>query len=91
MRPVAFLSTVVVVVFLGPLPTHGRTHAGLKEQIIQRIYSELEIEKERERERAQRVVRKKEIIKDRYGLNIYYLNLLFCAAFGCLWPYFFSP
>ena len=73
MRPVVFLSTVVVVVFLGPLPTHGRTHAGLKEQIIQRIYSELEIEKERERERA-KGSEKKEIIKDRYGLNIYYLN-----------------
>ena len=90
MRPVVFLSTVVVVVFLGPLPTHGRTHAGLKEQIIQRIYSELEIEKERERESA-KGSEKKEIIKDRYGLNIYYLNLLFCVAFGCLWPYFFSP
>ena len=73
MRPVVFLSTVVVVVFLGPLPTHGRTHAGLKEQIIQRIYSELEIEKERERESA-KGSEKKEIIKDRYGLNIYYLN-----------------
>ena len=84
MRPVVFLSTVVVVVFLGPLPTHGRTHAGLKEQIIQRIYSELEIEKERERESAkgsekkrdyQRQIRSKYLLSQFTILRCFWMSL----------------